>query len=141
MEQSKEAEARLEEQRVRLDAEGQDVAFFDAEIDRCRQERNQLILERADYATQELQIRFLLELLDDMALDDDEREAPELHGACPDYEDFFRWTRHPVPDGLILNGEITRFDNDLVIRYLDKVDVLDDGKFDVRFKAGVSIRV
>ena len=141
MEQSKDAEARLEEQRVRLDAEGQDVDFFDAEIGRCRQERNQMILERAEYATQELQIRFLLELLDDMALDDDEREAPELHGACPDYEDFFRWTRHPVPDGLILNGEITRFDNDLVIRYLDKVDVLDDGKFDVRFKAGISIRV
>ena len=101
---------------------------------------SQGILERAEYASQELQIRFLLELLDEMKLDPDEREEQELHGACYDYNDFFRWTKHPVSDGLILNGQITRFDNDLVIRYLENVTVLDDG-FEVRFKAGITVKV
>ena len=82
----------------------------------------------------------LLELLDEMKLDPDEREEQELHGACYDYDDFFRWTKHPLPDGLILNGQITRFDNDLVIRYLENVTVLDDG-FEVKFKAGITIKV
>ena len=142
MEQSKEAEARLEERKVQLDAEGnaEEVGFLEMEITRCRYERNQMILERAEYASQELQIRFLLELLDEMQLDPDEREEPELHGACFDYDDFFRWTKHPVPDGLILNGQITRFDNDLVIRYLENVTVLDDG-FEVKFKAGITVKV
>ena len=110
------------------------------EITRCRYERNQMILERAEYAAQELQIRFLLELLDEMKLDPDEREKQELHGACYDYDDFFRWTKHPVPDGLILNGQITRFDNDLVIRYLDTATVTENG-FEVKFKAGITIKV
>ena len=142
MEQSKEAEARLEERKVQLDAEGnaEEVGFLEMEITRCRYERNQMILERAEYASQELQIRFLLELLDEMKLDPDEREEQELHGACYDYNDFFRWTKHPLPDGLILNGQITRFDNDLVIRYLENVTVLDDG-FEVMFKAGITVKV
>ena len=142
MEQSKEAEARLEERKVQLDAEGnaEEVGFLEMEITRCRYERNQMILERAEYASQELQIRFLLELLDEMKLDLDEREEPELHGACYDYDDFFRWTKHSVPDGLILNGRITRFDNDLVIRYLENVTVLENG-FEVKFKAGITVKV
>ena len=74
MEQSKETEARLEERKVQLDAEGnaEEVGFLEVEIARCRVERNQLILERAEFASQELQIRFLLELLDEMQLDDDD---------------------------------------------------------------------
>ena len=75
-----------------------------------------------------------------MQLDDNEREEPELHGACYDYEDFFRWTKHPLPDGLILNGQITRFNNNMVIWYLDKVVVRDEG-FEVRFKAGFTVKV
>ena len=58
-----------------------------------------------------------------MKLDSDEKEEPELHGACYNYDDFFRWTKHELPEGLILNGRITRFDNDLVIRYLENVTV------------------
>ena len=142
MEQSKRTEARLEERKVQLDAEGYDaeVRFLETEIAQCRDDRNQLILERAEFASQELQIRFLLELLEDMRLDDDEREAPESHGACRDYEDFFRWTKHPVPEGLILNGQITRFDNDMVIRYLDTATVTKNG-FEVKFKAGITVNV
>ncbi|MBO5569705.1 MAG: recombinase family protein [Clostridia bacterium] len=142
MEQSKETETRLEERKVQADADGNEdeIGFLDLEITRCRYEREQLILERAEHASRELQIRFLLELLDDMRLDDDEREAPELHGACRKAEDFFRWTKHPIPDGLILNGQITRFDNDMVIRYLENVTVLDDG-FEVNFKAGITVKV
>ena len=45
-----------------------------------------------------------------------------------------------LPDGLMDGDVITRFDNDLVIRYLEKVTVLDVG-FEVRFKAGISVRV
>ena len=142
MEQSKRTEARLEERKVQLDAEGYDaeVRFLETEIAQCRDDRNQLILERAEFASQELQIRFLLELLEDMRLDDDEREVPEAHGACRDYEDFFRWTKHPIPEGLILNGQITRFDNDMVIRYLDTAIVTENG-FEVKFKAGITVNV
>ena len=56
------------------------------------------------------------------------------------YDDFFRWTKHELPEGLILNGRITRFDNDLVIRYLENVTVLDDG-LEVKFKAGITVKV
>ena len=38
------------------------------------------------------------------------------------------------------NGRMERFNNDLVIRYLDRVVVQDDG-YEVAFKAGVKVQV
>ena len=40
----------------------------------------------------------------------------------------------------VCSGRMERFNNDLVIRYLDKVVVKDDG-YEVVFKAGVSVGV
>ena len=46
-----------------------------------------------------------------------------------------------MPEGVLdENGQMERFNNDLVIRYLDKVIVKDDG-YEVIFKAGVKVQV
>lgn len=101
-------------------------------------DRNDLILERAEYAGQELQIRFLLDLLDDM----EGKEIPPADDspACRVYEDFFRRTRHKVGEGVLDDDVVTRFDNDLVIRYVDKVVIQPYG-YEVHFKAGITITV
>ena len=65
----------------------------------------------------------------------------EETGACRDYDDFFNRTRYTVPEGVLdENGRMEAFNNDLVIRYLDRVVVKDDG-YEVVFKAGVSVEV
>ena len=65
----------------------------------------------------------------------------EETGACRDYDDFLNRTRYTVPDGVLdENGRMERFNNDLVIRYLDRVVVKDDG-YEVAFKAGVTVEV
>ena len=65
----------------------------------------------------------------------------ENDGPCRDYDDFFSHTRYTVPEGVLdENGSMTGFNNDLVIRYLDKVIVKDDG-YEVVFKAGVTVEV
>ena len=62
-------------------------------------------------------------------------------GACRDYDDFFNRTRYTVPEGVLdENGRMERFNNDLVIRYLDRVVVKEDG-YEVEFKAGVKVQV
>ena len=71
-----------------------------------------------------------------------EQEGTEADdGACRDYDDFFNRTRYTVPEGVLdENGRMEAFNNDLVIRYLDKVIVKDDG-YEVIFKAGVKVQV
>ncbi len=70
-----------------------------------------------------------------------EADAVEEAGACRDYDDFFSRTRYTVPEGALdENGRMEAFNNDLVIRYLDRVVVKDDG-YEVAFKAGVSVEV
>ena len=65
----------------------------------------------------------------------------EETGACRDYDDFFSRTRYTVPEGVLdENGRMEAFNNDLVIRYLDRVVVKDDG-YEVVFKAGVTVEV
>ena len=50
-------------------------------------------------------------------------------------------TRYTVPEGVLdENGRMESFNNDLVIRYLDKMIVKDDG-YEVVFKAGVKVQV
>ena len=62
-------------------------------------------------------------------------------GSCRDYDDFFSRTRYTVPEGVLdENGRMVGFNNDLVIRYLDRVIVKDDG-YEVVFKAGVTVEV
>ena len=70
-----------------------------------------------------------------------EAEAVEETGACRDYDDFFNRTRYTVPEGVLTeDGQMEAFNNDLVIRYLDRVVVKDDG-YEVAFKAGVTVEV
>ena len=62
-------------------------------------------------------------------------------GACRDYDDFFSRTKYTVPEGVLdENGTMTGFDNDLVIRYLDRVIVHEDG-YEVVFKTGTVVEV
>ena len=58
--------------------------------------------------------------------------------ACCDYEDFFRRTRFKPAEGMIMEGKLTYFSDDLVTRYLKEVVVLDYG-YNVVFKAGICI--
>ena len=65
----------------------------------------------------------------------------EETGACHDYDDFFSHTKYTVPEEVLdENGRMEIFNNDLVIRYLDRVVVKDDG-YEVIFKAGVTVEV
>ena len=65
----------------------------------------------------------------------------EQTGACRDYDDFFNRTRYTVPEGVLdENGRMEAWGNDLVIRYLDRVVVKDDG-YEVAFKTGVTVEV
>ena len=112
-----------------------------------RRRKDKLYAERAEHANTEVQIRLLLELVDEMAGNSlpewmsREAEAVEETGACRDYDDFFRRTRYTVPEGVLTeDGRMEAFNNDLVIRYLDRVVVKDDG-YEVIFKAGVTVEV
>ena len=70
-----------------------------------------------------------------------EVEAVEETGACRDYDDFFSRTKYTVPEGVLdENGRMEAWGNDLVIRYLDKVVVKEDG-YEVTFKAGATVEV
>ena len=49
--------------------------------------------------------------------------------------------RVPAPEGVLdENGRMEAFNNDLVIRYLDRVVVKEDG-YEVVFKAGMTVEV
>lgn len=52
----------------------------------------------------------------------------------------FRRTRHKVNEGVLDDDVVTRFDNDLVIRYVDKV-IIEPNGYEVYFKAGIVITV
>ena len=120
-----------------------------SQIVEIRRRKDALYAERAEHANTEVQIRLLLELVDEMVMKSGtaplwmsrEAEAVEETGACRDYDDFFSRTRYTVPEGVLdENGRMEAFNNDLVIRYLDKVVVKDDG-YEVVFKAGVKVEV
>ena len=95
-----------------------------------------------------INIRLLLELIDAMKEKHDEgygivheREEDSGEGACYDYDEFFRRTRMELADGVLdEEGRLSGFYDDLVIRYLDTVTVLDDG-YEVNFKAGLTVKV
>ena len=90
----------------------------------------------------------VLELVDEMVKNSlpewmarEAQPEEEQTGACRDYDDFFNRTRYTVPEGVLdENGRMEAFNNDLVIRYLDRVVVKDDG-YEVAFKAGVTVEV
>ena len=146
-----------------------EAAFLRSQIVEIRRRKDGLYAERAEHANTEVQIRLLLELVDEMVknslpewmqthpssdgLKNDavitggsadgggDAQETEADGSCRDYDDFFSRTRYTVPGGVLdENGRMERFNNDLVIRYLDRVIVKDDG-YEVAFKAGVTVEV
>ena len=126
-----------------------EVEFLRTRIVELRRRKDALYAERAEHANTEVQIRLLLELVDEMVKDSlPEWMAREIQpgdgketGACRDYDDFFSRTRYTVPEGVLdENGRMERFNNDLVIRYLDRVIVKDDG-YEVIFKTGARVEV
>ena len=49
-----------------------------------------------------------------------------------------RLTRPRYPEGVIVDGRVVGYDNDMVIRYVDRV-VVHDQNYEVKFKGGVTI--
>ena len=131
-----------------ITSEMDEAAFLRSQIVEIRRRKDGLYAERAEHANTEVQIRLLLELVDEMVKNSlpewmarEAQPEEEQTGACRDYDDFFNRTRYTVPEGVLdENGRMEAFNNDLVIRYLDRVVVKDDG-YEVAFKAGVTVEV
>ena len=130
-----------------ITSEMDEAAFLRSQIVEIRRRKDGLYAERVEHANTEVQIRLLLELVDEMVKNSlpewmaREAEAVEETGACRDYDDFFNRTRYTVPEGVLTeDGRMESFNNDLVIRYPDRVVVEDDG-YEVAFKAGVTVEV
>ena len=146
----------------RIDAILQKLSPADSSL---QAERDKLLLDRAEYADKELKIRLLLELTDIMkeyglnmhtsvdssfslVADDFNSscsstytEKSSLPCACYNPDDFFLRTRYTLPEKIMdENGTIVKFDNSMVIRYLDFITVMDEG-LDIRFKAGISFYI
>ncbi len=76
-----------------------------------------------------------------MRPDDTVNTEEAQEGACSEYDDFWNRTKYTVPEGVLdEKGMMAGFNNDLVIRYLDKVTVYEDG-YEVAFKAGTVVEV
>jgi len=116
--------------------------FLEEMVQKEEETREKLLLERAEAVRCGVQIRTLLQLIDSMRKHSMGRtvaiKAPE-DGSCSDVEEFYRLTQHILPEGILdKNGEMVRFDDAVIIRYLDHSTVQDDGLL-VSFKAGISI--
>ena len=85
-------------------------------------------------------IRILLEFVEKELMRRGRRKADDGR-ECSDYDDFFRRTSYEPPAGVIDRyGKMVRYDDGVVVRYLERVDVYPD-RIVVRFKAGVEVRV
>ena len=165
---SEETEKRMEEQLARLEEAGGDTSLLDAQIAEEHSRRDALLLERADHANKEVHLRLLMELIALLSslpvqhsLNNGQLSQPTLvqrsvsegagndgrivvrrvdheEGACADEDEFFRLTRPRYPEGVIVDGRVVGYDNDMVIRYVDRV-VVHDQNYEVKFKGGVTI--
>ena len=87
------------------------------------EEKDRLILERAEEADKEMRIRMLMELVDGEGKE--ESEDP----ACRDYEEFFRRTRRRTADM-----------DEKILRYVEKVTVWDE-KVEIELKGNVKVAI
>ena len=116
--------------------------FLEEMVNKEEATREKLSLERAEAVRFGVQIRTLLQLIDNMRMQSMGRTVgitvPE-DGSCSDVEEFYRLTQHILPEGILdENGEVVQFDDAVIIRYLDHITVQDDGLL-VSFKAGISV--
>ena len=115
-------------------ADSEEARFLRSELERIEFEHTELVLQRAEAANTEVQIRLLLELVDAMNGSSSSGSSTEPHtgdgtvGPCYDYEEFFRLTSYVLDEGIVGDdGRILAFSNDMVIRYLDTETILDYG--------------
>lgn len=130
-----------------------------AELADIQDKKNRLMAEKADFDYQSVQVNSLIELIHTMQKEPSETEevvgeddtddgydlkygsfAPEVRrqlakypAACSSMDDFFERTAERRN-----SGPITEFDNNDVIRYIDKIIVYQD-RLAFLFKAGVTI--
>ena len=169
IEASQEAEKRMEEQLTAIEEAGGDTGVLERQMGEEHSKRDALILERAGHADRELHLRLLMELVEILEESAEPIQPLNEHnatferaggsmiggdvsgrivvkrvdkepGACYDVEDFFRLTRPRYPESVIEEGMVRGYDNEMVIRYLDRVIVNDDS-YEVRLKGGVSVTV
>ena len=169
IEASQEAEARMEEQLTAIEEAGGDTGLLERQMAEEHNRRDGLILERAGYADRELHLRLLMELIEILEESAEQIQPLNEHnvtfehaggvvtggeagarivvkrvdrepGSCYDAEEFFRLTRPRYPDTVISDGRVIGYDNEMVIRYLDRV-IVNDLDYEVRFKGGVSVVV
>lgn len=170
MDRSKEAEKLLEERRTLLeenDLEGNasEIGFLTRQIRQEQENQSALLMERAEYSHQGIQIRSLLEIVDGIrkqgggdirkqsmedarkqseegtqtAAGEDNEENALPVGSCEDVEEFFRLTRFRIPEeALDQEGRMAVFQDLAIVRCLDHVTVLDDG-YEISFKGGITI--
>lgn len=130
-----------------------------AELADIQKQKNRLMAEKADFDYQSVQVNSLIELIHAMQEEPSETEdaigedsgddnydqkygsfAPEVRrqlakypAACSSMDDFFERTAEKNH-----HGPITEFDNNDVVRYIDKIIVYQD-RLAFVFKAGVTI--
>lgn len=124
-----------------------EAVFLKSQLLLEQENQEHLRLERAEYARQGIQVRLLLELTDSIRERREKVFPPKTEkeedsdGSCTDPEDFFRHTRHPVPEDIITEeGFLIRFEDSFIVRYLDHVTILDDA-CEVHLKGGITVRV
>ncbi len=153
---SEEAEKRMEEQLATIQEAGGDTALLEKQIAEEHARRDTLLLERAGHANKEVHLRFLLELIEMLepittsSFDGRTRDGcggrvtvkrtEHEPGACADEDEFFRLTRPRYQEGVIVDGQVVGYDNEMVIRYLDRV-VVNDQNYEVQLKGGVTITI
>ena len=85
-----------------ITSEMDEAAFLRSQIVEIRRRKDGLYAERTEHANTEVQIRLLLELVDEMVKNslplwmsrEAENENAEETRACRDYDDFFSRTRY-----------------------------------------------
>ena len=169
IEASQESEQRMEEQLTALEEAGGDTGVLERQMVEEQAKRDALILERAGYADRELHLRLLMELVEILDESAEQIQPLNKHnvtfehaggivtggeagarivvkrvdrepGSCYDAEEFFRLTRPRYPESVVSDGRVVGYDNEMAIRYLDRV-IVNDQDYEVRLKGGVSITV
>ena len=176
IERSKETERNLEERRAMLETEAPEesageIAFLAQQIAREQEDRNALILERAEHANREIHIRLLLELVDTMKEKREENlimcrdayngktdllaemkpkekaegtgteEDESASAACYDYDEFFRRTRYELPDGILDQTGAVIAFDNAMVIRYLNTVTIHDDRYDVNFKAGFTVTI
>ena len=119
-----------------------ETEFLRSQLDGAKSRKDALYVERAEWANKAVKARILLELVDQMTgMARTEGGPVEDDPACHDYEDFFLRTRVPLPRHTFNTaGRMVAFNNDFVIRYVDRI-VVHDETYEVHFKPSLVVVV